>query len=205
MLSRDLFLENRALADACLDHPFICGLADGTLDREVFKRYVAQDAFFLQSFGQAYCVAAARAPDNASFGVLLEMANGVLEELKLHRACSEELGIDLDRVEPLPSTLAYTDFLGKSAWHDGFAVTLAAMAPCMRLYAWLGQRLSEGGVPVHDYRAWIATYSSAEFEELAKKLEDLLDLTGADRAAVHSAYARAMELELAFFEGCLNR
>lgn len=205
MLSRSLFDENHPLVQACLDHPFVRGLGDGTLDGETFKGYVAQDAFFLKSFGRAYCVAAARAPDQESFGTLLRMANGVLEELKLHRACSAELGIDLDRVEPLPATLAYTDFLGKSAWHDGFAVTLAAMVPCMRLYAFLGRQLAANGLPEHAYRAWIKTYSSPEFEDLAKTLEDLLDATRGDSPRVRGAYHRAMELELAFFEGCLRR
>ena len=202
MLAATLFDENQPLFAACLEHAFVRGLADGTLEQETFKGYVAQDAFFLQSFGQAYCVAAARAPDTESFGVLLTMANGVLGELKLHRVYSGKLGIDLDRVEPLPSTLAYTDFLGKSAWHDGFAVTLAAMVPCMRLYAFLGQQFAADGLPDHDYRDWIETYSSDEFEELAGKLEALLDGAGEDSPRVRGAYRRAMQLELAFFEGC---
>ena len=202
MLSAPLFKENRSLANACLSHPFVRGLADGTLDREVFKGYVAQDAFFLKSFGRAYCVAAARAPDIDSFGILLEMANGVLKELELHRGYSAELCIDLDRVEPFPSTVAYTDFLMKCAWHDGFAVTIAAMAPCMRLYAWLGTQLAGGGIPEHDYAAWIATYSSPEFEALAARLDDLLDATGENTSQVRNAYTRAMQLELAFFDGC---
>ena len=132
------------------------------------------------------------------------MANGVLGELRLHQTYSKKLGIDLNAVSPFPSTLAYTDFLAKSAWHDGFAVTLAAMVPCMRLYAFLGQRLAAEGLPDHDYREWIETYSSPEFEELAKKLEDLLDSAGDDSPRVQGAYHRAMELELAFFEGCLR-
>ena len=78
------------------------------------------------------------------------------------------------------------------------------MAPCMRLYAFLGQRLAADGLPEHDYREWIETYSSEEFEELAKKLEDLLDGVGEDSPRVRSAYRRAMQLELDFFEGCLR-
>ena len=42
-LSERLWQENRDLALACLEHPFIRRLSDGTLPAEVFGRYVAQD------------------------------------------------------------------------------------------------------------------------------------------------------------------
>ena len=45
-----LWKQNRVLAEECLAHPFIHGLGEGNLETEVFKRYVAQDAFFLRAF-----------------------------------------------------------------------------------------------------------------------------------------------------------
>ena len=51
----------QALAEECLAHPFVRGLGDGSLDPEVFKHYVAQDAFFLQAFFSAYALGAVRA------------------------------------------------------------------------------------------------------------------------------------------------
>ena len=53
-LHKTLWQENQALAEECLAHPFVRGLGDGSLDPEVFKHYVAQDAFFLQAFFSAY-------------------------------------------------------------------------------------------------------------------------------------------------------
>ena len=37
-----LWKGNRAWAEECLVHPFVRGLADGNLDRDAFKQYVAQ-------------------------------------------------------------------------------------------------------------------------------------------------------------------
>ena len=48
-----LWNANADLAEACLRHPFVRGMADGSLAREAFKRYVAQDVFFLDAFLRA--------------------------------------------------------------------------------------------------------------------------------------------------------
>lgn len=71
-LSRTLWMENADLAEASLAHPFVRGLRDGTLAREVFAGYVAQDAFFLEAFIRAYALALAHAPDHAGMEGLLD-------------------------------------------------------------------------------------------------------------------------------------
>ncbi|MBE9019938.1 TenA family protein, partial [Chroococcidiopsidales cyanobacterium LEGE 13417] len=48
-LSSELWQTNQDLAQACLNHPFVRGIADGTLEREKFAYYVGQDAFFLEA------------------------------------------------------------------------------------------------------------------------------------------------------------
>ena len=86
----------------------------------------------------------------------------------------------------------------------------AALAPCMRLYAYLGQTLAAAGYGQSEqakrdnpYAEWVDTYKTADFEGLARTLEDLLDKY-AEQEQVQAEdllpiYARAMELELAFF------
>ncbi len=41
---------------ACLEHPFVRGIATGELKRDCFAFYVGQDAFFLESFARAYSI-----------------------------------------------------------------------------------------------------------------------------------------------------
>ncbi|KAG5179359.1 hypothetical protein JKP88DRAFT_280469 [Tribonema minus] len=138
------------------------------------------------------------------------LIGSVLEELTLHEAFAEEWGVNLaeaiDRDGPLPATRAYTSFLlqigGDS--RSTCADVLAAMAPCMRLYAFLGttlaaafpapittehssepaserfaaERASESASAADGdtpYRAWIAAYSSPEFGAAAATVERLLD------------------------------
>ncbi|MTJ50633.1 TenA family protein, partial [Dolichospermum sp. UHCC 0259] len=48
-LSSELWVENQDLAQACLEHPFVQGIGNGTLKQEKFADYVGQDAFFLEA------------------------------------------------------------------------------------------------------------------------------------------------------------
>ncbi|HEU4421687.1 MAG TPA: TenA family protein [Pilimelia sp.] len=198
-LADTLWQANADLAAAALAHPFVRGLADGSLPRAAFAGYIAQDAFFLESFARAYALALAHSPDRAGLDAFGDLLTGVREELAMHATYARRWGVDLAGVTPAPATLAYTDFLLATAALGGTGLTCAAMTPCMRLYAYLGQRLAAGPVG-DDYVEWVKTYADPGFEDLAARLEGLLDtyLDDADRGA--AAYRRAMRLELAFFD-----
>ncbi len=182
-LAARLWAANADLVQAARDTVFVRTLADGTLSAEAFAAYLAQDAFFLLSFARAYALALAASPDA-----------GVRDELRLHAAH----GGGGTPVEAAPLTLAYTDFLLATAATAGLGATCAALTPCLRLYAHLGQEL-QTGEPDGPYAAWVATYADPAFAALATRLEALLDAHGEDTPAVRSAYRRAMGLEVAFF------
>lgn len=197
-LSGTLWAENADLAGAALVHPFVQGVADGSLPAERFAGYVAQDAFFLESFARGYALGVAHSPDRASLDAFADLLAGVREELRMHTSYAARWGIDLAQVEPLPATLAYTDFLLATASLGGVGPTCAAMTPCMRLYAHLGRSLSADRAG--DYAEWVTTYADPDFEELAATLERLLDQHADDVPAVRTAYRRAMQLEVGFFD-----
>lgn len=199
-VSSELWQENLDLAQACLEHPFVRGIADGTLEREKFACYVGQDAFFLEAFARAYSVGAAKSPDWEGFGMFHDLAAGVLAELRLHADFAASWSVDLRTVQPQPATRRYTDFLLATAWSSDVGLTTVAMLPCMRLYAFLGQQLAARGVPDHEYSNWIDTYSAPEFEKLAQQLEALAQRYTSVTPQVHSIYRYAMLCERDFFE-----
>ncbi len=202
-LARTLWAANADLATTAREHPFVRGLADGTLPREAFAGYVAQDAFFLEAFARAYAQGVVRSPDRAALEAFADLLAGVREELRLHDSYAARWGIDLAAVQPAPATLAYTDFLLAVASSGGLGVICAAMTPCMRLYAHLGRSLS--GRAADTYGEWVDTYADPAFEELAATLEGLLDVHAEDSPEVRRAYRRAMTLEIAFFDGAVQR
>lgn len=200
-LAHSLWEENEDLARAVLDHRFVRGLADGSLPLESFKFYVAQDAFFLESFARAYALALAHAPDREGMEVFAGLVAGVLEELRLHESYAARWNVSLRDVVPGDATLAYTDFLLSTAALKSVGETCAVMVPCMRLYSFLGRSLVDEGVAEENpYREWAETYAGPEFDDLADRLETLLDRYASDATAAREAYRRAMRLELAFFE-----
>ncbi len=201
-LAKKLWAENKDLAQAALTHPFVRGLRSGNLPRETFQHYIAQDAFFLDTFARSYALALAHSPDQEGMRDFFELLAGVQEELRLHASYAEKWGVALSDVTPDSATLDYTNFLLGTAFLRGAGETCAAMTPCMRLYAFLGQSLAaDTGQVDHQYMEWIRTYSSPDFEALAARLESLLDRYATDTDAVHISYRRAMTLEVAFFEG----
>src|SRR4028119_1092101 len=199
-ISKDLWQSNQDLAQACLENPFVQGIATGSLDRIKFAYYVGQDAFFLEAFARAYSIAAAKATDWQGFNVFHSLAGGVLEELALHESYAAKWGVDLRHVEPGTATRRYRDFLLATAWSSEVSLITVAMTPCMRLYAFLGQQIAKDGIPDHQYADWIRTYNQQEFEELAQKLESLTDQYTNITASVKSVYRYAMLCERDFFQ-----
>ena len=184
---------------AALHHPFVRRLADGTLPPAVFRFYIAQDAAFLAAFaaGSEGARAAAReAGDGAAVDVLTGLGDAVAEELRLHAAYAAAWGVPPSDLAgpPAPATAAYTAFLEGAG--DGcaglarVAAILAAMAPCSRLYGFLGCALAGAGVvgrwghegmaARHPFADWIETYSSPGYLAAPAAKEALLDLVAGE-------------------------
>lgn len=199
-LSQRLWRTNADLAQACLAQPFVRGIDDGSLPRARFAHYIGQDAFYLQAFARAYLIAAAKIDDWTGFQELHELAGGVLEELKLHRGVAAAWALDLSQTTPDATTRRYVDFLLATTWSGEAGVTIAAMTPCMRLYAFLGQELSRARPEPRAYGDWVQTYGAADFEQLARRLERLLDRYSPDTERVADAYRYAMRCEHDFFQ-----
>lgn len=166
--------------EAQRSHPFVRGIADGTLDLEKFKFWVRQDYLFLIDYARAFALAVARAPDLATMRRFAELAHSTLsEEMELHRSYAAEFGIspeELAAEEKAPTTRAYTDFLVRLAAAGEFPELVAALLPCMWGFSDLGRRLAQAPRPAGErYARWIDMYSSAEFAELADWCRKLVD------------------------------
>ena len=204
MKSVELFAANLDVARACRDHPFVRGIASGGLDRAAFGFYVAQDAVFLDAFVRAYALGVAKAPDREAMVGFKALLDGGFGELELHHGYATRWEVDL-APEPAPATAAYTDFLLRVAAFEPVGHLCAAMAPCMRLYAWLGSELEATAAADSPYREWVETYADPGFHQLATALEVLLDRLGGEPGVVAGHYRRAMRLELAFFAAAWER
>ena len=198
-LAGSLWQANTDLAERILAHGFVRGLADGSLPIDSFKGYVAQDAYFLEAFARAYGFCLAYSSEREDLKSFADLIAGVREELELHNSYARRWQVDLSATTPLPATNAYIVFLMQTAEQGDLGETVAALTPCMRLYAFLGRSLAAVEVaPL--YEEWIRTYADPGFEALAARLEALLDRHASDSAPVRANYRRAMELEYGFYD-----
>jgi thiaminase (transcriptional activator TenA) len=207
-----LYEAARPLWDAQLEHPFVRGIGDGTLDEAVFARWVRQDYLYLKDFARVFAWAVAKSDRLDSMGWYAAVLNLTLNtEMGLHREYAARFGLtpaDLEGEEMWPTTRAYTDFLVRVSADGDMAELVAALLPCAWGYAYLAKRLAEGGVPAdRRYADWIEQYASAEFAEAAEWLKGemnrLAEEVGEEkRARLAEIFVLSSRYELLFWEMC---
>ncbi|KAJ0409122.1 hypothetical protein ATCC90586_002833 [Pythium insidiosum] len=213
-IAQRLWLQAERKACESLFHPFVAALAAGSLPKADFQAFLLQDAYYLHAFAKAFAFAVTKCPSSPHSLTIVRLMGGIEEELRTHAAFLESFGVELFQVEAAtatPATENYVEFLLSTAKRRDTAVEIiAAMTPCMRLYAFLGQKIaaaqsSDDGNST-PYQRWIDTYSTKEFEVCAIETETLLnELAEIEKVGFETLqplYNNAMELELRFFEQC---
>jgi thiaminase (transcriptional activator TenA) len=212
MLSDALYEAARPLWDAQLAHPFVCGIGDGTLEEERFKRWVRQDYRYLVEFARVFAWAAAKADRLESMSWYARALDLTLNtEMELHRRYAGRFAISRDELErepTWPTTRAYTDFLVRTAADGDMLELLAALLPCAWGYAYIGQHLAAGERPEDErYAEWVDQYSSPEFVAAADWLRGELDRLGDGLASTSQArmtelFVLSSRYEWQFWEMC---
>jgi thiaminase/transcriptional activator TenA len=180
--STELWTEIEDVYAAILEHPFVAGLTDGSLDRDAFAFYVVQDAHYLREYARALSVAAARAPEEADIAMFAgHAAEAIAVERSLHEGFFADLGLgeeDVRRTPLAPTCLAYTSHLLAVAYGGAFPDVLGAVLPCYWIYWEVGKTLLERDSPDPLYRRWIETYGGEEFAAVVRAVLALTDRLG---------------------------
>jgi thiaminase/transcriptional activator TenA len=181
-LGDELWSRVEGVYEAILEHPFIAGLADGSLPRERFRFYLVQDALYLRDYARALALCAAKAPAEPEIAMFARHAADAIEvERALHETVFRELGVGPEEVRATPmapATLAYASYLLAVAQGGSFAEALGAVLPCYRIYREVGAALAERGSPDPLYRRWIEGYGGEEFAAVVEPVIALADRLG---------------------------
>ncbi|MCK5891474.1 MAG: bifunctional hydroxymethylpyrimidine kinase/phosphomethylpyrimidine kinase [Aeromicrobium sp.] len=186
--------------------PFVAGLAAGSLPREAFGWYLAQDAEYLHAYAEVLARTAELADDPAEAAFWAAgSAECLEEELRLHQQWTGG-----GRVDPAPATVAYVDHLRRAA-ESGYAEAVAAVLPCYWMYADIGARLAAAVTDDHPYRDWLLTYGDPAFAVAAARARAITDRVAADPATtpevrdrMWQAFATSAHHERAFFAAALT-
>ncbi len=208
----ELYRAAKPIWDAQLEHPFVEGIGDGSLDPDVFQRWVVQDYGYLKEFSRIFAWAVAKAQRLESMGWYAQVLNLTLNtEMELHRSYAARFGVsaqELEEAEMWPTTRAYTDFLVRTAADGDMADLLAALLPCAWGYIHIGKALAQAAPPDDQrYRDWIDQYASEEFAEAGAWLRSELDreaegATPEKRERLEHLFLLSSRYELRFWDMC---
>ena len=192
-----------------LEHPFLRGLADGTLPEERFRYYVLQDAIYLREYARTLSLAGVRSADESTLLMFNEHSAGTITvERSLHEDFLKDLGVtqeEAQATEASPTTLAYTSYLLRTAALGDYPEVLGALLPCYWIYREVGKTLLEGVSPNTRYKKWIDTYAGEEFGSLVEAVLDVTegvceDLNPSRKARVRDAFVAASRYEWMFWD-----
>ncbi|SPO27724.1 related to THI21 - Hydroxymethylpyrimidine phosphate kinase, involved in the last steps in thiamine biosynthesis [Ustilago trichophora] len=187
-LNRSLISNSIDVWTSFVQHPFVLGLADGSLARDGFEWFMKQDYLFLRHYARIWAQAAA-SPDNTfeEISTLAELSRAMAEEAQLHlRICHESFGISAAELEhetiESAATLAYTRFVLDTGRSSDSLELLVAVSPCMVGYAQVGLWAAQNRKPDvdKDYAAWIEAYAGDEFQSVVQRAMRLIE----DKAAL---------------------
>jgi thiaminase/transcriptional activator TenA len=208
----ELHAAAKSIWGAQLEHPYVKGVGDGSLDEELFKNWVLQDYRYLKEFARIFAWAVAKADRLDSMGWYAAVLNLTLNtEMELHRQYAARFGLtpdDLEAAPMWPTTRAYTDFLVRTAADGDMADLVAALLPCAWGYVYVAKELAKGEPPQDQrYADWIAQYASDEFAEAAEWLKAEMNRLAEGgspdkRARLTELFVLSSRYEWQFWEMC---
>ncbi len=198
--------------DAYVRHPFLTGLADGTLPAEAFRTYLVQDYLYLLQYARCYALAIYKDGQAASMRSTARLLAGLLDtELGLHIEYCAQWGLSEDDLAREPESLellAYTRTMLDYGQSGDILDLMVSLSACLIGYAEIGLRLladpatrREGNPYLH----WIEVYGGEHYVALANqgawRLDELAISHGADAryAMLKRCFRTTVLLETAFW------
>jgi thiaminase/transcriptional activator TenA len=202
--------------DAYCWHPFVQGLADGSLPLPAFRRYLVQDYLFLVQFARAQALAVVKAESLDAMRTKSAVVQAILGETTLHIAYCAEWGLDETAIlaEPeAPETVGYTRWVIDQGFRGDILDLEVALAPCTIGYGEVAARIEAHPSRRRDgnpYESWIDQYSGADYQAVARGAADRLDALGethggaARLPSLTRLFAEAARLEANFWQMGVN-
>ncbi|MBB2204450.1 TenA family protein [Gluconacetobacter takamatsuzukensis] len=195
-----------------IHHPFVRGMADGTLPEADFQRFLIQDYLYLIQYARAYALAIYKADTMEGMRSASAIVSGLLDtELALHIAYCAGWGLCVEDLHGQPESLellAYTRFILDRGQTGDLLDLIVTLAPCLIGYGEIGARLMADPATRREgnpYWDWIALYGGEKFIGLVEAgldtLESLAGRYGAEGRypALLSEFRTAVKLEAAFW------
>ena len=197
--------------ERCLNHPFVTGIGDGTLDVEKFRFFMLQDYLYLFDYAKVFALGVVKARDPELMRTFAKNVDAVLgSEMNIHHAYMKRLGIAEEQVfavRPALDNLSYTNYMLSVASTGTTMEIVASILACSWSYAEIGQALAKipGALEHPFYGEWIQGYASEEYaatnDALICLMNDLAkDASGEQLKHLTDIFVNCSRYELGFWD-----
>jgi thiaminase/transcriptional activator TenA len=198
-------------------HPFVTGLASGTLPEAAFRYYLKQDYLFLIHFARAHALAVYKADTVADMRSAAAAVHALIDhEMRMHvEYCAgwELTEAEMASVPEDPACVAYTRYVLDRGMAGDILDLLVALAPCTIGYGVIGSTLAADPATLragNPYDPWISMYSGAEYldgvREATAQLDRVFEARGGEARIedIVATFRAATRLESDFWQMGLN-
>lgn len=193
-----------------LKMPFIEELTNGTLVKEKFQFYMAQDSLYLEHFGRTLALIGAKVYDIQDALSYIRFAeNAIVVENALHESYFKDFDVN-DKGNIEPACHHYIHFLRSTAALEPVEVAMAATLPCFWIYKNVGDYIyGNQQVENNPYQRWIDTYGGDEFATAVQNAIAICNKAAENttpeiRKRMTEAFTTSSRMEYDFWDGAYN-
>ena len=171
-VSERLYQAALPIWESYYTHPFVKGIADGSLAHEKFAFYMIQDHKYLLQYAKLFALGVIRADKESDMRVFSNLITATLDtENAVHQSYLAKFGITKEKIDNTPMCLnneSYTNYMLSTGFKGGLAEIAAAVLACSWSYKLIGDYIEKNYPESKQdefYANWVNTYSSQGFRD----------------------------------------
>ena len=174
--SKEVWKKSSKIYNSILELDFLKELSEGTLDSDIFARYIAQDEIYLKNYYHQMNMLADMMESTDDKELFIAFAKSGMEgEKALHDMLIDRYGIET-KVEPSKVTSDYNAHICEGIATGDLCIALASVLPCMWIYNQVGLHiLNHSKLEGNPYKEWILEYGQEEFTTGVNKVLKMVD------------------------------
>lgn len=195
--------------EQCEEHPFVCGIGDGTLDHDKFQFFLLQDYLYLFEYARVFAIGVTKAKSLDSMRIFGNYIKQILDgEMDIHKSYMKRLGISEEEaaaVQPSLDNLAYTSYMLAIAQAGGEPEIVSSILACAVSYEYIAKDILKRHPDAAShpfFGEWVDGYACDEYHAENVELCELMDRQPVDEgnyAFIEEIFLNCSLLELAFW------
>ncbi|GAB6930930.1 thiaminase II [Paenibacillus sp. JCM 10914] len=208
--TQELRQQADGIFEAIFEHPFVRGIADGSLDRGQLIHYVKQDFEYLNAYMRIYGIAIAKSTSREEIAAFNEQISFIMHsEVHPHQNFCSAAGVKYEELQgyPLaPSAHHYIRHMLTVAHEGTLGEIMSVLLPCPWTYFEIGSRLLGTVKPdeSHPFYDWIYFYGNRGEDATTtfrKRVDEWAEqATIAERDRMKEHFMLSCQLEYMFWD-----